>query len=67
MGLIFSNSIIIGGNIGGGGGGGTTDYNDLTNKPSINGVTLQGALTSDDLSITAGVAVEYEDIDNGNE
>ena len=27
---------------GGGGGGGTTDYNDLTNKPSINGITLQG-------------------------
>lgn len=27
---------------GGGGGGGTTDYNDLTNKPQINGVTLQG-------------------------
>lgn len=27
---------------GGGGGGGTTDYNDLTNKPSINGITLVG-------------------------
>lgn len=25
-----------------GGGGGTTDYNDLENKPSVNGVTLQG-------------------------
>lgn len=30
---------------GGGGSGGTTDYNDLSNKPSINGVTLQGNIT----------------------
>ena len=27
---------------GGGGGGGTNNYNDLENKPSINGATLQG-------------------------
>ena len=27
---------------GGGGGGGTGDYNDLDNKPKINGITLQG-------------------------
>jgi hypothetical protein len=30
---------------GGGGGGGTTDYNDLSNKPQINGVTLSGNKT----------------------
>ena len=35
----------------GGGGGGTTDYNDLENKPSINGVTIQGALTAEDLGL----------------
>ena len=35
----------------GGGSGGTTDYNDLTNKPSINGVTLEGNKTSADLNI----------------
>lgn len=28
--------------IGGTGGGGTTDYNELINKPSINGITLKG-------------------------
>ena len=36
---------------GGGGSGGTTNYNDLTNKPQINGVTLEGNKTSADLKI----------------
>lgn len=36
---------------GGSGGGGTTNYNDLTNKPSINGVTLSGNKTTNDLGI----------------
>lgn len=36
---------------GGGGGGGTSDYTQLTNKPSINGVTLTGNLTDADLHI----------------
>ena len=35
----------------GGGGGGTSDYTDLTNKPSINSVTLTGDKTSGDLNI----------------
>lgn len=35
----------------GGGSGGTTNYNDLTNKPSINGVPLEGNKTSADLKI----------------
>lgn len=30
---------------GGGGGGGTTNYNDLSNKPTLGGVTLQGSVT----------------------
>lgn len=38
---------------GDGGAGGTKNYNDLVNKPSINGVTLQGALTSKQLGIIA--------------
>lgn len=36
---------------GSGGGGGTTDYEELDNKPSINGVTLVGDKTSEDLHI----------------
>lgn len=39
-----------------GGGGGTNNYNGLTNKPSINGVTLQGNLTASALGIH-----EYDD------
>lgn len=42
---------------GGGGGGGTSDYSQLSNKPSINGVTLSGNKTSADLGITGGVEV----------
>lgn len=40
--------------IGGGGGGGstgTTNYNNLTNKPRINGVTLSGNKTSTELGV----------------
>ena len=40
--------------IGGGGGGGstgTTNYNNLTNKPSINGVTLSGNKTNTELGV----------------
>ena len=33
----------------GGGGGGTKDYNALENRPSINGTTLQGDLTLEDI------------------
>lgn len=39
---------------GGGGGGGTTNYSELSNKPTINGVTLDGNKTSEDLHITGG-------------
>lgn len=41
--------IMLGGN---GGGGGTSNYNNLSNKPSINGVTLGGNKTSADLNIS---------------
>ncbi len=34
-----------------GGGGGTSDYSALTNKPSINGIELNGNKTSEDLGI----------------
>lgn len=40
--------------IGGGGGEtGASNYDDLSNKPSINGVTLSGNKTSEDLGISA--------------
>lgn len=42
---------VIGGPSSGGGGGGTTNYNDLNNKPSINGVTLSGNKTPAQLGI----------------
>ena len=35
----------------GGGGGGTTDYRDLDHKPSINGVTLVGNKTGEELDL----------------
>lgn len=37
------------------GGGGTSDYTDLTNKPSINSVTLSGNKTAADLGLSAAV------------
>ena len=40
---------------GGGGGGGTTNYNDLTNKPTLNGVEISGNKTSADYKISAQV------------
>lgn len=40
---------------GSGGGGGTTNYNDLSNKPTINGVEVSGNKTSADYKISAQV------------
>lgn len=40
---------IANGNIGG--GGGTSDYNDLTNIPTMNNVKIKGALTGDDVGL----------------
>lgn len=37
----------------GGGGGGTSDYNQLTNRPKINGVLLSGDKSTSDLGIHA--------------
>lgn len=41
---------------GGGGGTGTSNYNDLTNRPKINGITLSGNKSTSDLGIA-----EYDD------
>lgn len=50
---------------GGGGGGGTSNYNDLTNKPSINSVTLSGNKTTSDLGITASGVGAIPSTDKG--
>ncbi len=36
--------------------GGTSDYDDLKNKPSLNGVTLQGALSFSDIGLPENIA-----------
>lgn len=41
------------------GGSGGKDYNILENKPSINGVVLQGDLSLEDLGITDGNEVHF--------
>ena len=38
---------------GGGGSGGTTNYNNLSNKPQLNGVTLEGNKTLDQVGVLA--------------
>ena len=45
---------------GGGGGGGTNDYNALINKPTINGKTVEGNVTSDDLGVAPEPTVSGE-------
>lgn len=53
----------------GGGGGGTSDYTDLNNKPSINGVTLTGDKTSGDLYLvgSADIATTIDDTSTNSE
>lgn len=47
-----------------GGGGGTTDYDDLTDKPQINGNTLQGNKTASQLGLAtpADIITDYDDL-----
>ena len=50
---------------GGSGGGGTRDYNQLANKPSINGVTVVGAKTGAAYGLTTfwfGTRAEYNSL-----
>ncbi len=51
-------------NGGGGGAGGTNDYNDLQNKPSINGNVLSGALSSESLGIKDGFSPTIQEKTN---
>lgn len=47
-----------------GGSGGTSDYDDLTDKPSINSVTLSGDQTGSDLGLVDAADLEEIDINN---
>lgn len=49
---------------GGGSGGGTRDYNDLINKPSIEGVTLEGDKTFEELTLESLNNIEIHNIVN---
>lgn len=50
-----------------GGGSGTNDYDQLINKPAVNGITLSGDKTLDDFGIQGKLtAVGYISIDNMN-
>ena len=40
--------------------GGTSDYDDLKNLPTINGVTVKGDLTTSDLGIERGYDATYD-------
>lgn len=51
MGSLFNNNLFSQVS-GGGGAGGTTNYDNLTNKPQVNGIVLSGNKTSADLGIT---------------
>lgn len=51
-----------GGSSGGGGSGGTTDYNALSNKPQIEGVTLSGDKTFPNLNLNVLTNTEIQDI-----
>ena len=44
----------------GGGGGGTTDYNQLSNKPTINGRIVSGDLTSEELDVESNYNTSYD-------
>ena len=55
---INNQSILGSGNISIGGSGGTSDYDQLSNRPSINSVTLTGDKTSSDLGLASSSAVD---------
>ncbi len=61
---INNQSLLGEGNIDIPGGGGASDYDDLTNKPSVNGKTLIGNKTSADLSLQDRTIVQGTDSKN---
>ena len=60
----LNGTITAGGALYGAFGTDSGNYNDLRNKPSINGVELVGNKTSEDLLIDPGGTTDYEDLEN---
>lgn len=52
------------GSSGGGGGTGTKDYNQLTNKPTINGTVVKGDLTLEDIGAASNGSKNTYDPDS---
>lgn len=50
----------------GGGGGGSDNYNALSNKPEINGVTLTGNKSASDLGLQPTLTFDDEPTENSN-
>ena len=60
MGIIYLNGIAYGG----GSGGGTSDYNKLSNRPTINGDVVQGEVSDKILELVEPLtAQDVEDIE----
>jgi hypothetical protein len=59
MGVIYKNGIAYGG--GSSGGGAASDYTTLTNKPTLNGVTLAKDQTTADLKLSDGTTTYIND------
>lgn len=57
MGVIYLHSIPYGK---GSGSGGTSDYNELINKPTLNGNTIVGNQTTDDLDLADETSITYD-------
>ena len=59
MGTIYKNGIPYSGG-GSGGGGGSSDYTELTNKPTLNGVTLAKGQTTGDLNLEDNSTIKVD-------
>ena len=66
-GKIKKNQVLSGSLIRSAGGGGTSDYTALTNKPSINGTTLEGNKTASQLGLAAASAIPTKTSDLTND
>lgn len=65
MGVIYLHGIAYGKGSGGSGGGGTSDYNELSHKPTINGSPAQGEISDEILTLVEPLtSQDVQDIEN---